>query len=312
MSGVSPADAGSYACVVSSASGSVTSTPAALTVASTTDIGRLINVSARATAGAGSNVLIAGFTIGGPQNAGPQPLLIRASGPALAQFGITGVLPDPGLAVVASANGSQVTGNFDWSDDPQIASVTSTVGAFPWGGSPSLDQATLQTLAFGNYTALVSGQSGDTGVVLEEVYDATPPGTFTPSMARLTNVSARAGVGTGDNILIGGFVVGGSTSVTVLIRASGPALSPFVINGLLADPLLQVYSGTTVVDSNAGWAANPQIAAAASVVGAFAWGTAPTADAAILVTLPPGAYTATVSGASGDTGVALLEVYALP
>jgi hypothetical protein len=186
------------------------------------------------------------------------------------------------------------------------------VGAFAWTNPASLDQATIQTLTMGDYTAEVAGQSGDTGVALEEVYDATPAGTYTLSMPHLINVSSRAEVGVGGNVLIAGFVIGGTTSKTVLIRASGPALANFGIVGILPDPELQLYSGSAVLESNTGWGANAQIASAASAVGAFPWGTTATPDSAILVTLPPGSYTAKVSGAGGDTGVSLVEVYEVP
>jgi hypothetical protein len=124
-------------------------------------------------------------------------------------------------------------------------------------------------------------------------------------------------VGTGANILIAGFVVGGTTSKTVLLRASGPALAPFGVSGTLSDPQLSLYrsnaDGTsTLLSSNTGWGGNAQIAAAAGSVGAFRWGSQGTPDSAILVTLPPGAYTAQVQGASGDTGIALVEAYDVP
>src|SRR5208283_2076949 len=95
-----------------------------------------------------------------------------------------------------------------------------------------------------------------------------------------------------------------------LIRGAGPALAQFGVSGTLPDPLLQLYQGgATVIGSNAGWGGDAQIALTAASVGAFSWGVGATADSALLVTLAPGAYTAEVSGASGDTGVALVEVY---
>jgi len=158
----------------------------------------------------------------------------------------------------------------------------------------------------------VAGQSGDTGVALAEVYDATPAGTYTPAVPRLVNILARVQVGTGGGILIAGFVIGGSTSKTVLTRASGPALAVFGVTGVLPDPALALCSGTTLLGGNSGWGGNAQIAAAAASVGAFSWNNASSNDSAILVTLPPGPYTAQVAGSSGDTGVALVEVYEVP
>lgn len=165
------------------------------------------------------------------------------------------------------------------------------------------------TLPGGSYTLQTAGQSGDTGIALAEVYDATASGSYTRATPRLINLSARVQVGSGGNILIAGFAIGGTTSATVLLRASGPALVPFGVAGSLADPQLQLYSGSTVVGSNNGWGGSAQIAATAASVGAFGWTSATSRDSAILVTLPPGAYTAQVSGAAADTGIALVEVY---
>ncbi|MGA2693986.1 MAG: hypothetical protein ABSF76_16605, partial [Opitutaceae bacterium] len=147
-------------------------------------------------------------------------------------------------------------------------------------------------------------------------YDATPSGTYTPSQSRLINISARVEVGTGGNILIAGFVIGGTTSRTVLIRGSGPILKAFGLTGVLPDPQLSLFqsvnNASTLIETNTGWGGSAQIAAAAASVGAFSWGSSATPDSAILVTLPPGSYTAQVAGASGDTGVALVEVYEVP
>jgi hypothetical protein len=113
-------------------------------------------------------------------------------------------------------------------------------------------------------------------------------------------------------VLIAGFVIGGTTSRTVLIRASGPALVPFGVAGTLPDPRLGLFAGTAELINNAGWGGISEISDAASQVGAFAWSDAQSSDSAILCTLPPGSYTAQVSGASGDGGVALIEIYEVP
>jgi beta-glucanase (GH16 family) len=132
--------------------------------------------------------------------------------------------------------------------------------------------------------------------------------------SNLINISSKGFVGTGGNVLIDGFVINGSAPQTVLVRASGPALAaaPFDIAGSLPDPKLQLYSGGTVIGENAGWGGNPQITAAAATVAAFPWSHPSSSDSALLMTLTPGAYTAILSGASGDTGVSILEVYAVP
>lgn len=181
-------------------------------------------------------------------------------------------------------------------------------------GPSSLDAALDESLDAGPYTEVITGNSGDSGIALGEVFDATPAGGRGPTTPRLTNLSGRSQAGAGAQALIVGFVVGGSASESVLIRASGPALTPFGVTAPLADPELQLYrsnpDGTsTLIMTNTGWNANPQITVAADSVGAFSWGAIPTADSALLVTLPPGAYTAEIIGAGSDTGTALAEIY---
>src|SRR5208282_888066 len=105
-----------------------------------------------------------------------------------------------------------------------------------------------------------------------------------------------------------GFVIGGTTSRTVLIRASGPALAAYGVAGAIPDPELQLYSGSTLLGSNEGWGGSSSISNAASAVGAFPWTNASSHDSALLETLAEGACTAQISGQSGDTGVALAEV----
>ena len=234
--------------------------------------------------------------MGGAGTSGPENLLIRASGPALAAFNVPGTLPDPTLGIFSGSN--ELDSNSGWKGSAAISGAAAQVNAFAWTSPTSHDSALRETLGGGPYTAQVTGASGDSGVSLVEVYDI--------------NISARVQVGTGGNILIAGFVIGGSTSRTVLIRASGPALIPFGVPGTLADPKLQLFSGSNVIASNFGWGGDPAIEGAASSVNAFSWADSSSADSAILVTLPPGAYTAQISGGSGDTGVALVEVYEIP
>jgi hypothetical protein len=320
ITGATAASAGTYTCVATKSSGSATSSAATLTVSGTPDIGRLVNLSCRATVGTGANLLIAGFVVGGQGTAGSESVLIRASGPALVPFAVPGTLPDPQLQLFQSQPGGASTlleTNNGWAGSTEVASAAASVGAFPWTSASSHDSAITTSLSNGSYTAQVAGQSNDSGVALVEVYGLPPTGPFNPSFPRLVNLSARVQVGTGGNILIAGFVVGGSTSKTVLIRASGPALAPFGVSGILADPSLKLYrsnadQSSTLLETNTGWTGNAQVSAESARVGAFSWGTASTPDSAILVTLPPGNYTAQVAGASGDTGVALAEVYEVP
>ncbi len=315
--GAASSNDGSYTCIATNPSGNVASNAAFLSVSSTTDFGRLVNLSCRAQVGAGPNILIAGFVVGGEGTAGLDTVLVRASGPAIAAspFDVPGALADPDILVNSLPSGAYVAANAGWGGNTVVASAAAAVGAFPWTDPSSKDSALLLSLS-GASTVRIAGAAGDTGVALAELYDATPAGSLSASSPRLINLSARAGVGTGANVLIAGFVVAGSTSETVLIRASGPALAanPFNVAGTLADPALRLDllngDGTsTLLASNSGWGGEAQISEAAASVGAFSWGSSATADSAVLVTLPPGAYTAQVSGASGDSGVALVEIY---
>jgi sugar lactone lactonase YvrE len=309
VSGASPASSGQYLCIATNPQGT-SSAFATLSVVDTPNPGRLINLSCRSLVGTGPGVLIAGFVVGGAGASGSEPLLIRASGPALVPLGVTGVLPDPDLQLVSSASGDAIASNSGWGGSAAVSSTANAVGAFVWSNPASGDSALVETLPAGAYTALVEGTSGDAGVALAEVYDATPSDTHTTASPRLINLSARTQVGQGSNVLIAGFVIGGSTSKTVLIRASGPALAPYGLTGLLPDPMLQLFtsSGQSIASDN-GWGGAPLIGSVSSSVGAFSWGSLATADSALLVTLAPGAYTAEVTGASGDTGIALVEIY---
>ena len=312
VNGAAAADAGTYTCTATNASGSVTSSPATLAVVSTSDPGHLSNLSARAEVGTGGAIIFGGFTVGPYLGSGQLPVLIRGSGPALVPFGVPGTLPDPQLQVF-NATGAVLATNNGWAGDANIASTAAAVGAFPWTSTTSHDSALIETLNTGGYTAQIAGQSGDTGDALVEIYDASASGSFTAGGTRLINLSARVDVGTGANVLEAGFFIAGSSPLTVLIRASGPAIAaaPFNVAGTLPDPKLTLQNPSTgaVLATNNGWAGDPAVTSVAASVGAFAWNDPASADSALLITLPPGSYTAEASGASGDTGVAIVEVY---
>ena len=258
--------------------------------------------------------MTAGFVIGGSGVSGTQSVLVRGSGPVLGAFGLTGLLADPKLTLNnTSPGGGVVDSDTGWGGDPAIAAEAALLGAFPWGSSATPDSALLETLAPDNYTAQVAGASGDTGLALVEVYDATPAGTYTPSSPRLVNLSALIQDGAGAQAVAAGFVIGGGSAKTILVRASGPALaSLFGFTGTLSDPQLTItntsVSPNQTITVNTGWGGDPQINAVANSVGAFGWSLA-SADSAVLITLPPGNYTAGVAGASNDTGLVLIELY---
>jgi len=306
-------DAGVYSCLVTTPAGSVETAGALLTVENTANPGRLINVSCRANVGTGGNILITGFVVGGPGTSGSEPVLVRGSGPALGAFNVAGALADPQLQLYATGSQpSLISANTGWGGSAAISGEAAALGAFAWTNTASHDAALVPTLAAGSYTANITGESGDTGIALAEVYDATPAQSYTAASPRLMNVSTRVDVGTGGGILIAGFVIGGNSAKTVLIRASGPALAAYNVPGLLSQPQLSLYSNSTLVASNAGWAGNQAVSSVASLVGAFPWPDPASSDSAMLLTLSPGPYTVQVSGANGGTGVALVEVYDVP
>jgi hypothetical protein len=290
---------GAYTVVVSNGSGSVTSDVATVTVAPAI-ASRISNVSVRTTLAA-NQTLIVGMSMAG----GSKSVLLRAVGPGLAQFGVGGTMPDPRLALFNGA--TQEIANDNWSDGgggragavaaAALSAAFTAVGAFALPAA-SLDAALLRDVD-GARTAQVIGTTG--GGVLVEAYDAG-----TGNAPRLVNISARNRVGTGGDILIAGFVIAGTGSKTVLIRAVGPTLGVFGVPGTLADPKLEIYSGTTKINENDTWAAS--LAPTFTAVGAFQLITG-SRDAALLATLPAGSYTVQVSGADGGAGEALVEIY---
>ena len=287
----------------------IPTTTATLATATTPPVaGRLSNLSVRTATGGSNGALTVGFFVGGT---GSKRLLVRADGPTLAQFGVTGVLPDPLLNLYQSASGGQNTllgSDAGWGGSTTLSAAFTLTGAFtlPLG---SLDSALLNTVPVGGYSAQVSSSSGKSGVALAEVYDAD---TSTPT-ARFINLSALAPAGIGAQVLTAGFVVSGSNPEMVLIRGTGPGLVPFGVVGTLSSPLLSLYATdngqNTQLAENFGWTGDPDMAQYMAQVGAFAL-PANSADTAMLVSLAPGAYTAQVTSLDGvSTGTALIEVY---
>ncbi len=159
----------------------------------------------------------------------------------------------------------------------------------------------------GTYSVLITNAAGS-------IASAPAPLTVvaTSDPRRVINISSRAFVGTGVNVLVAGFVIGGTQSKTVLIRGAGPALAGFGVGGALPDPELKLFGPTGLMATNTAWGGGAAISSTAVSVGAFPFSNAASKDAALLMTLPPGNYTAQIAGASGDTGVALVEVYDVP
>jgi subtilisin family serine protease/outer membrane protein assembly factor BamB len=305
VASVTSAAGGSYTVTITDAQRSVTSAAALVTVEEFS-AGRLTNLSVRTTAGTGDQTLTVGFVLSGAPD---KPVLIRAIGPTLAEFGVTDVLADPRLQLYSG--NTVLTANDNWASPVGGGGPTAISNAFAASGAfalrpDSLDAALVRTTAGGSYTAQITGVSG-TGIALAEIYDTAPA-----AGARLVNVSARAQVGTGGGILIAGFTVSGNVPKQILIRGIGPTLASFGVGGVLQDPQLDLYRGTTLLQSNDNWGGTTALTSAFSRIGAFALANGTSRDAALLVTLAPGSYTAQVSGTGGTTGVALVEVYELP
>jgi hypothetical protein len=254
----------------------------------------LTNVSTRASVQTGQSVAIVGFIVTGTDS---KRVVVRGLGPTLTQFGVSGVLADPTLNLHDATH--TIATNDNWKDAQQTA--IEATGLAPQNDAES---AIVLTLPPGNYTAILSGNNGTTGVGLVEVYDISGGG-----LSELTNVSTRGLVGTGENVVIAGFITGGGNGPTqVVVRGLGPTLVQFGVSGTLADPtVILMDSNGNVVQSNDNWRDSQQPEIQNS-------GLQPPNDleAAILATVPAGNYTAILSGNGGGTGIGLVEVYKLP
>lgn len=278
-------------------------TASAATPAGTGPASQITNFSIRSVSASGAQVLSVGFVV----SAAGKPVLVRAVGPGLAAFGVGGLLPTPQLNLFAGSATVPFASDNGWSSQSnaaQIAAVAAQVGAFPLVAG-SADSALYSVLNTGAYSLQIPDMQGATGTVLAEIYDAN-----TAMPARLINVSARGQAGSGNSALIGGFVVTGSGTKTVLIRAIGPTLTSFGVPGAMADPRVDVYAAgaSSPMAGNDNWGGSLALSQAFSQVNAFSLDPA-SKDAALVLTLAPGAYSAVVSGVNGSTGVALIEVY---
>jgi len=242
-------------------------------------------------------------------------------GPRLAQapFNISGALADPRLDVYRAGSATPLLTNDNWGTQAggaaqvtQIQQATTRAGAFALTNN-SADAVVLATLAPGLYTVMAHPPANNpnaSGVVLIEAYDVTQGG---PAAPKASNVSTRGQVGTGSNVMIAGFVVDGAATRRMLIRGAGPTLANLGVPGVLADPQLTLISQETgqTIRTNNDWASGDDaaiIAQAATAAGAFSFANG-SRDAAMLVMLPPGAYTVQLSGVGNTTGVGIVEVY---
>jgi hypothetical protein len=252
------------------------------------------NISTRAFVQTGDNVMIGGVIITG---SGQKKVILRAIGPSLVNHGITNPLQNPMLEL-HNRTGAVIASNDNWMDAPNRQAIIDS-GLAP---SNNLESAILTSLNPGAYTAIVRGVNNGTGIALAEGYDLDPT-----AGSKLGNISTRAFVQTGDNVMIGGFIAVGSSAIKVIVRAIGPSLVNHGITNPLRDPTLALHNGNgTVIGFNDNWKESQQAAIQAT-------GLAPSDDAesAIVQTVAPGNYTAIVRGKNDTIGVALVEVYAL-
>ena len=251
----------------------------------------LLNVSTRVRVGSGASVMIGGFIVTGDVS---KKVALRAIGPSLADAGVSDVLADPVLQLYDST-GALIAQNDNCSSLPPN-SIPANLK--PVDGHESFISVTLPP---GSYTSVLSGANGASGIGLFELYD------LDPASSRISNISTRGEVGTGNNVMIGGFIIGGLDPTKVLLRAIGPSLVASGIPDALPDPVLQLYDGNgSLVFANDDW----RTAQEKQIIDS---GVPPTDDheSAIVATLSPGNYTATVYDANEANGVALVEVYDL-
>ncbi len=266
---------------------------------------RLANLSVLAPIQGAGDSFTVGYVVGGAGTFGTKDVVLRAAGPSLAQVGVSGVLADPKLE---RFTGSTKTGeNDNWGPSAALASAMSAVGAFAFSGPASRDAAASVALPAGDQSMRISGVGGGTGLVLAEVYDATPDAAYTATTPRLINLSLLKDSAGG---ITAGFVVAGGGEKRVLVRAVGPTLSALGVVGAAADPRLRLYAGEREIGANDNWGGGSDLVTAMARAGAFEL--APNSrDAAWVAALPAGNYTVRVE--TGDsTGTVLVEVYELP
>jgi uncharacterized lipoprotein YddW (UPF0748 family) len=266
---------------------------------------RLTNLSVLASISGAEASFTVGYVVGGRGTSGSKPVVLRAVGPSLSPLGVSGVLTDPKLERFA---GSTKTGeNDNWGGSAALAAAMSSVGAFAFAGSASRDAAAAVSLPAGDQSMRISGVGDGTGLVLAEVYDATPAAAFNATTPRLVNLSLLKDSAGG---ITAGFVVAGGGEKRVLARAVGPGLGGFGVVGAAADPRLTLYAGEREIGANDNWGGGAELTAASAQAGAF--GLAPNSrDAALVASLPAGNYTVRVETGAA-TGTVLVEVYELP
>lgn len=255
-----------------------------------------LNISTRLPIGTGENVLIAGFIVTG--NA-PKAVLLRGIGPTLP---VGTALQDPYLEL-HDGTGAVLGANDNWRTDQQQDVQDTTIPP-----SDDREAAIVAAIAPGNYTAIVKGSGDTTGVGLAEAYDLGTISVDTSGSSQLAQISTRGIVGTDNDVMIGGFIIGGGTA-KVIVRGIGPSLKAAGVANALVDPMVEIHDGSgNTIASNDDWEND------ANAAKVQALGIAPSdpKESALYETLSPGAYTAVLRGQNNGTGVGLVEIYNLP
>ena len=244
----------------------------------------------------GDNVGIGGFIITGST---PKHVLLRAIGPSLTQFGVPNVLADPVLELHGPSPFVTITDD-NWMDNPVQKTLIMATGIPPTNNLESAIDATLNP---GSYTAVVRGRNNTSGVALVEIYDLNQG-----VASKLANLSTRALVSTGDNMVIAGFMLGGNNGADrIVVRGIGPSLTAFGVSPALANPTLELRnSNGALLMANNDWQDDPAQAAELTAAGLALTNQL---ESGIAMTLPPGSYTALLAGLNNGTGVGLVEVY---
>jgi hypothetical protein len=255
-----------------------------------------LNISTRMRVETGNNVLIGGFIITGTA---PKTVAVRGIGPSLAQFGISDVLADPTLEL-RDNSGALIRENDNWEDDSSQASQLTALGLAPQNPN---EAGIVASLSPSNYTATLAGKDGGTGVGLVEIYDTEPA-----ANSQLANISTRGFVQSANNVMIGGFILGGANNTHVVVRGIGPSLAQFGLNPVLADPTLELRdSNGALLFSNDNWQDDSVSASQLTAIGLAPGNEAE--SGLYLSLLPPGAFTAILAGKNGGTGIGLVEIY---
>lgn len=240
--------------------------------------------------------MIGGFIITGSE---PKRIAVRGMGPSLASSGISDSLTDPTLEL-RDSEGMLLYQNDNWQDDAAQAAQLTALGLAP--GDPK-ESGIVATLQPGAYTAVMAGKNGGTGVGLVEAYDVD-----VAAASQLANISTRGFVQTGDNVMIGGFILGhGSASANVAVRGLGPSLSQSGLSNVLADPTLELRdSNGMLLIANNDWQDDP---ASAGQLTAHGLALQDPKESGIFASLPPGAFTAILAGNNNGVGLGLVEIY---